>query len=104
MLEITGSKTKLQKKFAATRKHLLRSKKKIGETSTSTHISSDASKEVDSTKIANTDLGTNESLVKILSPKCLEFIFVGKKYPGLSSGGGDQTHSGKIRYFAEIPI
>ena len=104
MLEITGSKTKLQTKFAATRKHLLRGKKKIVETSTSAHISSDASKEVDSTKIVNTDLkGTNESLVKILSPTSSEFVFVGEKYPGLSSGG-DQTHSGKIKSFAEIPI
>ena len=102
MLEITGSKSKLQKKLAATRKHLLRSKKKIVETNTSTHILSDASKEVDSTKIVNTDLkGTKESLVKILPPTSSEFVFVSEKYPGLSSGG-DQTHPGKSKYFAEI--
>ena len=94
----TDSKFRLQKKFAATRKHIIDVKKSV--VSSGSSIVTTKYKSVKT----NTDLkGTNEPLVKLTSSTSCHFVSIGEKYPVLSSEQS-QIHSGKSKYFAELPI
>ena len=94
----TDSKFRLQKKFAATRKHIIDVKKSVVSSGSSTVTTKSKSVKT------NTDLkGTNEPLVKLTSSTSCNFVSIGEKYPGLSSEQS-QIHSGKSKYFAELLI